>query len=281
MSRTALLCAAVSVVIAASGLRAQSPPPKAPAFEVVSIRPHKTLERGGSLKFQPGGHFEGTNIYVLALIATAFRKDAPLLPTQIEGGPDWIRYDRYDVLAKIDTPAGDESALYRQLPALLRPVLEQRFRLQAHWVTRQLPIYALVLAGKDGEFGPQFRLTTCSPRPETLRPHLETTIDKNRRMCEPSSVAYGVFDAHGISMLSLVSALSSSLDRVVLDRTGLQGMYDLTLRWTPDWTPQSNADPNVPTLPTALQEQLGLKLESTKGPVDVLVIDHVERPTLD
>jgi uncharacterized protein (TIGR03435 family) len=281
MSRTALRCAAVGVVVAASGLRAQSPPPKAPVFEVVSIRQHKALERGGSLKFRPGGRFEGTNVYFLALIAAAFRKDAPLLPTQIEGGPDWIRYDRYDVLAKTDTPADDESTLYRQLPALLRPVLEQRFRLQTHWVARQLPIYALALARKDRGVGPQLRLTTCTPRPETLRPRLETTIDNNRPMCEPSSVAYGAIDAHGISMLSLVSALSSSLDRVVLDRTGLQGMYDLKLRWTPDWMPQSNADPNAPTLLTALQEQLGLTLESTNAPVDVIVIDHVERPTPD
>jgi uncharacterized protein (TIGR03435 family) len=281
MSRVTLLRAVVGVVVVAIGARAQTQESKAAAFDVVSIRLHKSLERGGSLKFRPGGRFEGTNVYVLALIAAAFRKDVPLAPAQIEGGPDWIRFDRYDMLAKAETRTGDESMLYQELPALLRPVLEDRFRLRVHWETRQLPIYALVLAGKDRRFGPQLRLTNCAARPETLRTNVETSIDNGRPLCEPSSVAAGSLDGHGISMLSLVSVLSSSLDRVVLDRTGLQGMYDLNLRWMPDSAVQSNADLNAPTLSTALQEQLGLKLESTKGSVDVLVIDHIERPAQD
>ena len=205
----------------------------------------------------------------------------PLAPVQIEGGPDWIRFDRYDMLAKADTPAGNESVQYQQLPALLRPVLEDRFRLRVHWETRQLPIYALVVASKDRGFGPQLRLANCTPRPETLRTNVETRIENERPLCEPSSVASGIIDGHGISMLSLVSGLSSSLDRVVLDRTGLQGMYDVNLRWTADGAVQSNTDLSAPTLSTALQEQLGLRLQSTKGPVDVLVIDHIERPAQD
>jgi len=124
-------------------------------------------------------------------------------------------------------------------------------------------------------------LANCTPRPETLRTNVETRIENERPLCEPSSVASGIIDGHGISMLSLVSGLSSSLDRVVLDRTGLQGMYDVNLRWTADGAVQSNTDLSAPTLSTALQEQLGLRLQSTKGPVDVLVIDHIERPAQD
>jgi len=82
-------------------------------------------------------------------------------------------------------------------------------------------------------------------------------------------------------MASLVSTLSSGLDRVVLDGTGLKGFYDVRLQWTPDGQAERTIDPNIPLLTTALQEQLGLKLESTRGPVEVLVIDHIERPTPD
>jgi uncharacterized protein (TIGR03435 family) len=90
-----------------------------------------------------------------------------------------------------------------------------------------------------------------------------------------------MIDGVGISMSSLVSALSSGISRIVLDRTGLEGAYDVKLTWTPDFVRQGNGDVNTPSLSTALQEQLGLKLESTRGPVDVLVIDYVERPTPD
>jgi uncharacterized protein (TIGR03435 family) len=281
MNRVSLFRAVVAVVVAL-GARAQTQESKAAAFDVVSIRLHKSLERGGGLKFRPGGRFEGTNVYVLALIAAAFRKDVPLALVQIEGGPDWIRFDRYDVLAKAETSTGDESVLYQQLPALLRPVLEDRFRLRVYWETRELPIYALIVTRKDGGFGPQLRLANCTPRPETLRTNVvETHSADERPLCEPSSVAFGILDGHGISMLSLVSTLSSSLDRVVVDRTGLRGIYDVNLRWTPDGATQSNADPNAPTLSTALQEQLGLKLQSMKAPVDVLVVDHIERPAPD
>jgi uncharacterized protein (TIGR03435 family) len=90
-----------------------------------------------------------------------------------------------------------------------------------------------------------------------------------------------MIDGAGISMSSLVSALSSGLSRVVVDRTGLDGAYDMELRWTPDSLGQSSGDANTPSLSTALEEQLGLKLDSTHASVDVLVIDHVEKPTPD
>jgi uncharacterized protein (TIGR03435 family) len=251
-----------------------------PTFEVVSIRPHTTLESGGSLKFMPGGRFQGTNVYVLALIATAFRKDRPLLPAQIEGGPDWIRFDRFDVVAKANAVVDNEANYYRLLPAMLRPVLEERFRLKTHWETRQHQVFALVLARKDGSLGPQLRHATCAPRPETIG--LNDTISRDGQpICKASTVAAGMIDGVGISMSSLVSALSSGISRIVLDRTGLEGAYDVKLTWTPDFVRQGNGDVNTPSLSTALQEQLGLKLESTRGPVDVLVIDYVERPTPD
>ena len=274
----------VSVVVLTTALVTTLVPPshaqsnqKPLTFEVVSIVPRKDFAQGGSIKFLSGGRFQATNVYVIALIATAFRNGPPLLFAQIEGGPDWIRFDRFDVVAKTESVAGDEAALYRRLPELLRPVLEERFRLKTHWETRELPIYALVLSHQDGRLGPDMRLSNCSPRPETFRATAATVVHDERPVCEASSGGRGVIDGHGLSMLTLVSALSG-LDRVVVDRTGLRGFYDLKLRWSPDAV---NGAADAPSLFTALQEQLGLKLEPTKGVVDVLVIDHVERPTPD
>jgi uncharacterized protein (TIGR03435 family) len=272
-----LAASAVLIVSVACLLHAQQ---AQPTFEVVSIHPHKTLESGGSLKFMPGGRLQGTNVYVLALIATAFRKDRPLLPVQVEGGPDWIRVDRFDVVAKTNAVVDNEANYYRLLPALLRPVLEERFRLKTHWETRLQQFFALVLARKDGSLGPQVRHATCAPRPETIG--LNDTFSRDGQpLCKASTVAAGMIDGVGISMSSLVSALSSGMSRLVVDRTGLEGAYDVTLTWAPDFVRQSNGDVNTPALSTALEEQLGLKLESARGSVDVLVIDHVEKPTAD
>ena len=209
----------MSVEASAVALHGQQQQPanqKATAFEVVSIVPRRMFERGGSLKFQPGGRLEGTNVYVLALIATAFGNGHPLLPEQIEGGPDWIRSDRFDVVAKTDTTVADEATLYRQLPTLLQPVLQERFRLKAHWETRQLPVYALVLAHNNGSLGPQLRRSNCRPRPETIGSDETTAVSRDDRpICKSATVTTGLIDAAGISILSLVSALSSGVARVV------------------------------------------------------------------
>ena len=247
-------------------------------FDVVSITPHKTFERGGTLRFQSGGRFQGTNVYVLALVATAFGDGRALLPARIEGGPGWIRADRFDIAAKTDAVIEDVTTLYRQLPAMLRPVLEDRFHLKTHWETRALQVFVLALARKDGGLGPRLHRSNCTPRPETIRTEATPSEpSEGRPLCD---VAFGVgtIDGSGLSMLSLAGALSTGLDRVVLDRTGLEGIYDVSLHWSPDFA-QRDGDANAPSLAAALQEQLGLTLQSTTAPIDVLVIDHIERPT--
>jgi uncharacterized protein (TIGR03435 family) len=269
----ALAVLMVSVVCLPRAQQAQ------PAFEVLSILPHKTIESGGSLKFLPGGRFQGTNVYVLALIQTAFGNGRPLPPEQIDGGPAWIRFDRFDVVAKTSVVVESEASYYRQLPAMLRPVLEERLHLKTHWERRELQVFTLVLAHKDS-LGPHLRHATCMPRPETIGVS-DRSSREGQPLCKPSTVATGMIDGAGISMSSLVSALSSGLSRVVVDRTGLDGAYDMELRWTPDSLGQSSGDANTPSLSTALEEQLGLKLDSTHASVDVLVIDHVEKPTPD
>jgi uncharacterized protein (TIGR03435 family) len=163
-------------------------------------------------------------------------------------GPGWIETVRYDVVAK--PPAGVTQS---QLRPMLQSLLAERFRLVAHHESKDKRVYELVVV----KSGSKLRESTGPRTFFTSRPAL---ISGTR-----------------VSMRELAAALSSLLDRQVVERTGLSGVYDVKVQWTPDST---SGDLEV-SLFTAVQEQLGLKLESSTGAVDVLVIDHIERPTLD
>jgi uncharacterized protein (TIGR03435 family) len=159
---------------------------------------------------------------------------------------------------------------------MTRTLLADRFKLVVHGETREMPIYALVLARRDGTLGPQFHHSTVDCTASTARCGAGKTGD---------------FTMHGeaIPMGQLLVGLLPWVDRFIVDRTGLTGIFDVDLQWTPGRLPPGAGppggpppvDPNRPSIFTAVQEQLGLKLESAKGPVDVLVIDHIERPTED
>jgi uncharacterized protein (TIGR03435 family) len=269
----------------------QAPDTKPPAFEVATIKPNKSVEVGGTAGFQPGGRFRSINITLQGLIATAFGTDRPLLVAQIVGGPDWIATDRFDITAKMGSDASqDMKELYRQMPVLLRTLLEDRFTLKTHSETRQLPVYALVLDRKDGRLGPQLRrsVVDCLARSESARAGTPRPAPPRDRPACGARFGTGTLSASGFTILNLVGTLSANVGRVVLDRTGLTGDFDVALQWTPDRLPLAGdsstnpaPSPDAPSIFTALQEQLGLKLESTTGPVDVLVIDHVEHPTED
>jgi bla regulator protein blaR1 len=188
---------------------------------------------------------------------------------------------------------------------MLRALLADRFKLVVHKESREMPIYALVTARSDKKFGPQIHPTTidCAAlaAQSTLREKEGKEKSKEERgsapLAKPAAgqrppctmmMAPGRMSASAMTMATLASSLSGSVQRTVLDQTGIKGTFDLDLTWTPDRMPQGSAggnppgkskalkiDPNGPSIFSALQEQLGLKLESTKGPVDVLVIDHV------
>ena len=162
---------------------------------------------------------------------------------RITGGPKWLDADKFSVNYK---PVGPQAAL------MLRTLLADRFKLAVHMETKELPIYSLVVA----KTGP-----------------------KMEKADKPVSTGSGAGKFSGtMEMSTLVSYLSSIVGRGVVDNTGLKGAYTFTLKWTPDDRPASGSD-SPPSLPTAIQEQLGLKLESKKGSVDILVIDHAEKPS--
>jgi uncharacterized protein (TIGR03435 family) len=197
---------------------------------------------------------------------------------QLIGGPDWIESDRYNIQAKA---AGD--ATRDELMVMTRSLLAERFKLKIHRETREMPIYVLIVA-KGGIKAPRSVDGACAvfdprnpPRPGAPR----------RPFCGNNLIRAASWNATAIDMKSAAAALVGVLGRNVVDRTGVNGTFDIHVEWTPDQAPAgvdsaSTANATAaPPLFTVLEDQLGLKLESSRGPVDVIVIDHVERPTDD
>jgi uncharacterized protein (TIGR03435 family) len=268
---------------------AQSPE-RLPSFEVASVKQNISGESRTRMQTQPGGRLIVTNARLKSLIATAFDMSEPqsLIDSRILGGPEWIGSERYDINAKANTefkPSPDGPP--RELLLMIRSLLLERFKLKAHMETRELPIYELVLARADGRLGPEMRKPAAD-----CDAAIAAGIPPPRQPGEPPPCGLMGGPARtiagGATMQQLAGNLSNRVERLVVDKTGLAGRFAFTLAWTPDRIPTEAPppgippiDPNGPSLFTALQEQLGLKLEPAKGQVDVLVIDSVERPTGD
>jgi uncharacterized protein (TIGR03435 family) len=261
-----LLIAATSVVLAQEA-------PSRQTFEVATIKRNTSLASGGGGGMAPGGRFRLVNVDVRTMISIAYRMGAQLSPSQIVGGPEWTSSEYYDVAGKVGDDLADKppAALIAAQPLLLQSLLEDRFRLNVHRETRQLPRYALVLARKDGALGPHLLRTT-----------VDCTVD--RQKCSLQG-APGHFTGGAVRITTLIGFLSANVQRVVIDRTGLDGTFELDLEFAPDHaSPPLSGDTtppsaDKPSIFTALEDQLGLKLQSERGPVDVVVIDHIERPT--
>jgi len=273
-------------------LRAQSPqtPPTGPAFEVASIKPNNSGDGRVMVAMQPGGRFTATNITLKLMIRNAYQ----LQDFQIIGGPSWIGSDRFDIVAKAEDGTPQETPNFNrsgpsQTQLMIRALLAERFQLVVHNENRELPIYALVLARNDGKLGPDLRKSEvdCTAMAAAAR---------GRGMPPPPApgerpqcgirIGMGNMAIGGAPLSQIAQAMGNFLGRTVQDKTGLTGNYDASLTWTPDQMPQRPpgapetppVDPNGPSIFTAVQEQLGLKLDSQKAQVSVLVIDRVERP---
>jgi uncharacterized protein (TIGR03435 family) len=223
-----------------------------PAFEVTSVTPNTSgaLAVGGPADRFSNGQFHITNVPLRLLIRQLFQ----VQEQELIGGPAWLDTARWDISGRTTS----ESAA---LLPMIRSLLRDRFQLETHFEKRELPVYTLALARTDGSLGPTIRPTT-----------------------EPPNFRQGIGTLAGRAPVNvIVSVLAFATQRHVVDRTGLHGTYDVNLHWQPTNLPP-NVTPDVPNSPpifTAVQEQLGLKLESTTAPVDVLVIDRVEKPAAD
>jgi uncharacterized protein (TIGR03435 family) len=242
------------------------PPPRMmpadadPAFEVATIKLSNPDQRVMGLRMQ-GRQFSSINLSVSDLILFAFG----IHPRQLLGAPEWIEKERYDVLGKPDVEGQPNN---RQMRALIQKLLADRFSLKFHREKRELSVY-LIVVGKTGA-----KLTTADGDPKA----------------DPLLFFYGPakFNAKNTTMADFAGFLQrGTIDRPVLDQTGLTGRYDFGLLWKPEVPlggpannplPPSDSD-GLPDIYTAIQQQLGLRLEATKTPTEVIVIDHLEKPS--
>ncbi len=240
-----------------------------PVFDVAAIRQDKSGS-GSSHSATNDSRFTATNVSLRSLM----QYEAYDIPgNRILGGPRWIDSTRFDIEAKMDDSLADrlrtltEVQRRIQTKALFQQLLADRFKLAVHWEIKDLPVYAMVVAKK----GPSLH--------QSKQPDGASGTSSND----------GQFTGQGLTMAQIADALtqelSTELGRVVIDKTGIQGRFDIALKWMPrtgeDLLTDGMEAPSDSrsSIFTAIQEQLGLKLESTKGPVQVLVIDHVEMPS--
>jgi uncharacterized protein (TIGR03435 family) len=272
-----LIACVVASVAAADSIRAQTASPasttadasndgtaKAPTYEIVSIKPSKAGSgAGGWWKTLPDG-FQFRNMSLRSVIYSAY---GIIMEGQVSGMPGWAEADPYDIDAKIDA---DTAAAWKNLPneerwkqeqPMLQALLADRCQLKAHLEIKELPVFDLVIA----RGGLKMKEAPSSQQ-------ASYTVNWGN--------SDSTFTARATSVQSLAMSLSSSVGRIIVDKTGLgEKKFDFELKWTPDEQRAADAASAGPSLFTALEEQLGLKLVPSKGPVDVLVIDRIEKPS--
>jgi uncharacterized protein (TIGR03435 family) len=289
-SVVAAMATALTLNVAAQTTAPGEPNPK---FEVASVRENTSGDNKMYMQRLPGGRINAVNMPLGILLRDAYR----LQDFQIVGAPDWIFSARYDITAKaegeIPSPMPGD-APFNPVHFMMRSLLEERFKLAVHREARELPIYALVLARKDGKLGPELKVSTADCVAFAARgrgPSPPPPPKPGERPICGIRMGFGEIAGSGFALSAFANAISPTVQRIVVDRSGLSGNYDWYVKWTPDRVLQRSAgaaadqpvrvngvdiDPNGPSIFTAVQEQLGLKLEATRGPVEVLVIDRVE-----
>jgi uncharacterized protein (TIGR03435 family) len=255
------------LMLTASGLAAQAPAsaprPKFDAFEVATIKPvGPEAGKGRYITMQGVNRFVEKDYTLKLLIAAAY----DLNPKAISGGPGWVEADHYDIQAV--TP-GEVRPSHDEQMAMLRNLLADRFKLTFHREQKEFSVYVLELA----KGGP--KLKPSAGAPDDPAQVISTVY--------PQKI---VMPARNATMTDLTSVMQRAiLDRPVVDKTGLTGKYDFDLEWAPDESqfggeiPAAGAEAASPPLFAAIQQQLGLRLEATRGPIAALVVDSAQRPS--
>ena len=284
--RTATVAAVAMLVLVPAPGAPQDRPAQAqattgarPRFDVASVKPHRaTDDIMFALQFHDGGKLTATGSLRM-LIRTAYH----LQGSQLVGGPDWIDSALFDIEALSDGDPTRDTTL-----VMLQELLAERFQVRVRTERRERPVYELSLAD-GGAVRPQ--LSRSAADCDASRP---AAFSPDSRLVCGVSYAPGRLDAVGMTMRALATNLSLWVDRAVIDGTGLEGRYDLQLKWAPDGVPQApqflstpdlqaigTVDPDAPSLVTALPEQLGLRLNPQRRPVEVVVVEQAQRPALD
>ena len=263
----------LGAVVLSATLGGQQP---APAFEVASIRPSADSLAPENSEVQPSGRFVVTNMTLDNLVRGVFevQRHELIVGEQV---PSWFASQKWDIVGKGPT-VSDEAAQRPLLRTMMQNLLIQRFKLVARREQREVPVYALVVARQDGRLGPQMRPSSadCAALMAAFRA-------TGARQTPDSPVCgliapRGQFRGMGVLLADLARGLTRVAERPVVDATGLPGSFDLELKWTPD---NATGPTSGASLFTAVQEQLGLRLEPRRAPLSVLVIESAERPAPD
>jgi uncharacterized protein (TIGR03435 family) len=235
-----------------------------PSFDVVSVKPTNGDSHSSST------HSTSDGVVITSAMRHMILFAYNLHDFQLSGGPDWVETSTWEVRGKNDVPdppwsklsEAERKAFSDQLLLRVQSLLADRFHLKCHTITKELPVYELVVAKGGAKLK-------------------ESTADEGKRNSTSVSGHNGQMHATAIGLTSerIATILGGEVDRIVLDKAGLTGSYDLTLDWAHDAPAGSTDAPTGPTIFTALEEQLGLKLVPAKGPVPVVVIDAVEKPS--
>ena len=299
------------MTIVLASVSAQQPQTPAPKFEVASIKVSDPKAPGplGQIPIvrpQGGGRLSATNVSLRLLIRMSYG----LQEFQIVGGPAWQASQKFDIVAK-----GEDGATTEQLMPMVKSLLAERFKLKTHTEMREMPISTLLVARDDGRLGPNLKASTADcasaqaqaeqrKRAEAiLKGGPAAVADARPKPGDPPTCGIAPFGsaangaglrATGQTLVPVVQLLTQAIGRQVYDKTGLTGLYDYELTFDPEvmlriasqagvnLPPGANLPPSdSPSLLTAIREQLGLKIENDKGPVEVLVIDSVEMPMPD
>jgi len=278
-----------AALIGLSAASAQQPAIPQLAFDVVSIKPNLSGSPG-RFSISPSGRIEWPNTTLRELLDLAYMR-FPFDPREIAGGPSWINSDRFTVIATTDQPLQPRpDGLPSDLIAMLRTLVEDRFQVSVHNEQREASIYRLVHARSDERTGAGLHSVpdACA---EAMKEFIGSRPPRLERVGPPPCSfggPTGRLIGTGVTMTMFGNVLSGYVGRTVVDQTGLTGSFDIELMFDPASAAKASpgappgpppTDDTMPSIFTALQEQLGLRLESTRGPVDVLVIDRAERPT--
>jgi uncharacterized protein (TIGR03435 family) len=240
-----------------------------PVSYVASVKANEGPDARTLSEFQPGGHFIATAITVRDLLRIAYR----VQPYQMVGAPGWILTDRYDIDAKAEmSPAPTQQTLIRAL-------LSDRFKLEIRNETREMPRFALTMARSDGRPGLQLKKSEFDCAAYLAGPHDAPQPGKTPPCA--MRIGPGALAAKAIGMTQLATAMSPIVSRFTVDKTGLSGGFDVEMTWTPEpaAAPEAASEAAGPSIFTALQEQLGLKLVSERGPVDACgELDQICKP---
>lgn len=277
------------LVVAPALLHGQQSDQKSLTFEVASVKQNTDGSAMPNWILQPNGGVTITAYSLFQLIHIGYSSTSIQIDTQIVGGPRWLKSDRFDIVAKANGSIGaDETGRPTRLLAMLRSLLQDRFRLQTHIELRETSVYLLTLANKDGRLGPQLHQSTQDCR----GPVGNLVPEDSPRWCGWRGGGTGHYVIQGLTMPDMAVGFAGtwSVSRPVLDRTGLSDRWDAQIDFVPTFVPgpsdatQPVSNPAADTGPSmlsAMRDQLGLQLQAAKAKAEFLVIDHVEKPTPD